>query len=58
VTFGALGEAASRRLLPTIARQPFERGAHQALDAALVTHVDAGFTHRLARFSFTKTKVS
>jgi hypothetical protein len=39
-------------------REPFERGAHQGLDATVVTHVGAGFSHGLARLSFTKTKVS
>jgi hypothetical protein len=43
---------------PSYAREPLERGAHQALDAAIVTHVGTGGVHGIARFSFTKTQVS
>ena len=39
-------------------REPFKGGAHQDLDAPIVTQVGPGFTHSFARFSFTETKVS
>jgi hypothetical protein len=43
---------------PSFAREPLERGAHQALDAGIITHVGAGGVHGIARCPFTKAQVS